>query len=84
MDDKNKKTQDAKQKQWEDKVDIAAAKIKLAGHKAEEKWNEFSEDAKSAAKHASDVAKEKATEAKNTLDETIQKVQYRLDETFNK
>lgn len=84
MDEKDKKILNAKMKQWEDKADIAASKVKLAGHKAEEKWHEFTNDVDDTAKHTSNVAKEKTTEVKNTIDEDAQKAQHRLDEARNK
>lgn len=84
MDERDKRIVNAKLKQWEDKADIEAGKMKLAGHKAEEKWHEFSKSVEGTAKHASNVAKEKTTEAKNTIDENAQKAQHRLDEARNK
>ncbi|GEM_PF-4723492 len=75
---------EAREKQWEDRAEIAKNKAKLEGHKAQETVSEWNDDMKQDWKHAKNVADEKATEAKHSMEEAGQKAKNRLDEKFGK
>lgn len=73
-----------REKQWEDRVDLAKDKAKLEQHKVEQKADDVNSDMKEDWKHTKNVAKEKMTEAKNSIDETAQKAKHRWDEKLGK